>query len=148
MTRECLNVVLMDHDEGNHIFFKNIFQDLKIRIKIKVFFSGDDMMNYLKSEKAVVPELVFLNYDIPEKSVLSCLFEIKSCPKLNQMTVAVYSNNLSADEEETIFVKGANVLMKKPDNYKDLKKALTEIVTINWQYHTSGLNKDNFIMKV
>ncbi|WPO83513.1 response regulator [Chryseobacterium sp. JJR-5R] len=148
MTRECLNVMLMDHDEGNHIFFKNIFQDLKIRIKTSVFFTGPDMVNYLKSEKAVIPELLFMNYDIPEKNVLNCLAEIRSCSKLSQMTVAVYSSDLSSDAEEEIFIKGANVMMTKPDNYKDLKKALTEIVTVNWQYHTSGLNKDNFIMKV
>lgn len=148
MTRECLNVMLMDHDEGNHIFFKNIFQDLKIRIKTRVFFTGHDMMNYLKSEKAIIPELLFMNFDVPEKNVLDCLTEIRACCKLSQMTVAVYSSNLSSDGEEEIFIKGANVLMKKPDNYKNLKKALTEIVTVNWQYHTSGLNKDNFIMKV
>lgn len=148
MTRECLNVMLMDHDEGNHIFFKNIFQDLKIRIKTSVFFTGHDMVNYLKSEKAVIPELLFMNYDIPEKNVLNCLAEIRSCGKFSQMTVAVYSSDLSSDAEEEIFIKGANVMMTKPDNYKDLKKALTEIVTVNWQYHTSGLNKDNFIMKV
>ncbi len=148
MTRECLNVILMDHDEGNHIFFKNIFQDLKIRIKTHIFFNGNDMMDYLKSEKALIPELLLMNYDIPEKNVLNCLAGIKSCCKLSQMTVAVYSADLSTDTEEEIFIKGANVLMGKPDNYKDLKKALTEIVTVSWQYHTSGLNKDNFIMKV
>jgi hypothetical protein len=38
--------------------------------------------------------------------------------------------------------------MKLPDNYTDMKKKVSEIIAINWQYHTSGFNKNNFIMKV
>jgi hypothetical protein len=60
----------------------------------------------------------------------------------------VYSENISVEDEEKIFVTGANVLMKKPDNYRDMKKNVTDIISITWQYHTSGLNKNNFIMKV
>ena len=50
--------------------------------------------------------------------------------------------------EEELFVKGANILMEIIDNDDDMKKSVNEIMTVNWQYHTSGLNKNNFIMKV
>jgi hypothetical protein len=29
-----------------------------------------------------------------------------------------------------------------------MKKKLTDVIAVNWQYYTSGLNKENFIMKV
>ena len=31
---------------------------------------------------------------------------------------------------------------------ENLKKILSEIVTLNWQYHTSGLNKENFLLRM
>jgi len=148
MNREYLNVILTDRDEGSHILFKNIFQDLKIRIKVQTFYNGEELMNYLNNHDAIVPEILFMNYDIPPKGSLECLIEIKSDFKFDHMVTAIYSDRLSADEEEEVFIKEANIFMKQPDNYKDLKKVLTEVITINWQYHTSGLNKNNFIMKV
>ena len=38
--------------------------------------------------------------------------------------------------------------MKKPSNFNDLKKILSDVVTINWQYHTNGLNKENFLLRL
>jgi hypothetical protein len=148
MTRDFLNVILMDHDERNHILFENIFKDHKIRIKSQIFFSLEEVMNYLNSENALIPEILFINYEPPHAFALDCLDEFRSSRKFSHMTTVVHSDGLLPAEEEEIFIKGTNIMMKRPDNYKDLKNSLTEIITINWQYHTSGLNKDNFIMKV
>ncbi|SEW49181.1 CheY chemotaxis protein or a CheY-like REC (receiver) domain [Chryseobacterium wanjuense] len=148
MNKEYLNVILVDDDEGNQIFFKNIFKDLKVGVKVQIFNNGRDLMNFLNSEDALIPEILFMKYDIPKKNSLECLEEIKIDFRFDQMVNVIYSDELSVGEEEDVFVKGANVFMKKPDNYADMKKVLSEIITINWQYHTSGLNKNNFIMKV
>ena len=148
MNKEYLNVILVDSNEGNRFFFKKIFKDLKIGIKILTFENGEELMNYLNCQQVLIPEILFMEKDIPKKSSLDCLEEIKSVIRFDQMVITIYSKYLSPDEEENIFVKGANIIMEKPDNYVDLKKVLSEIITINWQYHTSGLNKNNFIMKV
>ncbi len=147
MNKEYLNVVLADHDEGNLILLKNILLEFKIQVKVKAFCNGKDLMDYLE-ENIVIPEVLFMNYHLPPKKSLECLHRIKNDQKFNAMTTIVYSENLSVQEEEGIFVTGANVFMKKPDNYRDMKKKVTDIMAINWQYHTSGLNKNNFIMKV
>jgi DNA-binding NarL/FixJ family response regulator len=105
-------------------------------------------MEYLDSKEAIIPELVFIKYNISGKSSMECLNELKADPRFNNMVIAMYADQISENEIEEIQVNGANIFMKKPETYEGLKKSLTEIITINWQYHTSGLNKDNFIMKV
>lgn len=148
MNKEYLNIIAADDDEGNVIFFKNIFKGLKIGVKSQCFSNGEDLMEYLNSCGAIIPEMVFIKYDISGKKMMECLEEIKTDPKFRDIVITVYTDQISESEVEEIFVNGANVFMKKPDTYEGLKKAVTEIITINWQYHTSGLNKDNFIMKV
>lgn len=148
MNKEYLNVVTADDDEGNIIFFKNIFKDLKIGIKSQYFSNGGNLMNYLESNGAIIPEVIFIKYNIPGKNSMECLEEIKMNPRFSHIVFAVYADQISESEIEDIFVKGANIFMRKPETYEGLKKAVTEIITINWQYHTSGLNKDNFILKV
>jgi len=147
MTKEYLNVILADADEGNLILLERILQDFKIPSKIKTFTTSNQLMDYLR-QNIMVEEVLFMDYRIPGKTCLDCLSEIKSNPKFDHLTTIIYSENLSAAEEEEIFVAGTNVLMKKPDNYKDMKKSVTDIISVTWQYHTAGLNKNNFIMKV
>ncbi|WP_426477273.1 response regulator [Chryseobacterium sp. CBSDS_008] len=148
MNKEFLNVIVADNDENTLIFFKNILKELKISIKVQCFTNGKNLMEYLNNADAVVPEIVFINYMIPGKSSMECLEEIGADSKFNNMVTAVFSEPLSESEIEEIFVKGANIYMKKPECFEKLKKVLTDVITINWQYHTSGLNKDHFILKV
>jgi CheY-like chemotaxis protein len=148
MNREYLNVILVDNGEENQILFKKVFKDLKVGIKIQIFGNGENLMDYLNSEEAQIPEILFMEKEIPKKNSLEYIEEIKTDFRFDNMVIAIYSDHFSTTEEEEIFVNGANIVMKKPDNYDNLKKVVAEIVTLNWQYHTSGLNKNNFIMKV
>ncbi|WP_336961116.1 response regulator [Chryseobacterium contaminans] len=148
MNKEFLNVIIADNDENTLIFFKNIFKELKISIKVQCFSNGKDMMEYLNNNDAVVPEIVFIKYTIPGKEAMECIDEIKANSKFSNLVTAVYDEEISENEIEETFVKGNNIFMRKPADFGALKKMLTEIITINWQYYTSGLNKDNFILKV
>lgn len=147
MNKEYLNVILADPDKGNIILLKNILQEFKIPVKVKAFCNGKVLMDYLEEDN-IVPEVLFMNYHLSLKTSLECLHKIKSDQKFDAMTTIVYSESLSAEEEEKVLVNGANVFMEKTDNYGDTRKKITDIISITWQYYTSGLNKNNFIMKV
>lgn len=148
MNKEFLNVIVADNNENTLIFFKNIFKELKISIKIQCFNNSKDLMKYLNNDDAVVPEIVFIKYTIPGKNSMECIDEIKTQPKFNNMVTTIYDEQIPENEIEEIFVKGTNICMRQPSDFGKLKKALTDIITINWQYHTSGLNKENFILKL
>lgn len=148
MNKEFLNVIVADNNENTLIFFKNIFKELKISIKVQCFNNGQNLMEYLNNDDAMIPEIVFIQHDISEKSSLECIDEFKRNEKFNNMVTTIYSQQFDECQIEDIFVRGANICMKEPEDFKDLKKTLTDIITINWQYHTSGLNKENFILKV
>ncbi|AZB08630.1 response regulator [Chryseobacterium sp. G0162] len=148
MNKEFLNVIVADNDENTLIFFKNIFKELKISIKVQCFNNGKDLMEYLNNDDAVVPEIVFIKYTIPGKDSMECIDEVRAHQKFSNMVTAIYGEEISESEIEETFVKGNNICIRKPTDFGTLKKVLTEVITINWQYHTSGLNKDNFILKV
>jgi len=148
MNREYLSVILVDDDEGNRLIFKKILKELKIGVKIQSFGNGANLMEYLNSKDAFVPEMLLMNYNITQKNSLECLSEIKTDFRFDNMVTAIYSENLSDSDVDEIFVNGANIFIKKKEDYNAMKKVLSEVITINWQYYTSGLNRDNFIMKV
>lgn len=142
------HIILADDDEDDRTFFSEAFDELKIKTKVNLFSDGIQLMEYLALPSSILPHILFLDLNMPFKSGIDCLHEIKANERLKNIAIAIYSTSASDDDIESTFVSGANIYIKKPSDFITLKKILKDVVTINWQYQTSGLNKDNFLLKI
>lgn len=141
-------VILADDDEDDRMTFIEAFEELKIRTKVEVYTDGITLMEALKATHSRLPNILFLDLNMPKKSGLECLHEIKSDERFKDIAIAIYSTSASEEDIENTFVSGANVYIRKPSDFNKLKKILCDVVTMNWQYHTAGLNKDNFLLSL
>ncbi len=148
MNTDFINICLADDDEDDRLFFTDAFDELKINTKVSTFNDGVELMDFLHHPDSILPNVLFLDLNMPKKNGQECLLEIKKDEKFNDIAVAIYSTSSSEEDIEKTFVNGANIYIKKPNDFEELKKILSEVVTLNWQYHTSGLNKDNFLMRM
>ncbi len=147
MQEDYINITLADDDEDDRLFFTDAFDEIKITTRVSTFNDGVYLMDYLNSEDALLPNVLFLDLNMPRKSGLECLKEIKQNPKFKDIAITIYSTSASEEDIENTFVQGANIYIKKPSDFKTLKKVLSEVVTINWQYHTNSMNKENFLLR-
>lgn len=115
---------------------------------LTVFKDGKDLMDYLNSPDTVLPHILFLDLNMPCKSGNDCLKEIRANSRFKDMSIAIYSTSSSEKDIEDTFIDGANIYIKKPNDFNKLKKILHEVVNLNWQFHTSGLNKDTFFFSI
>ena len=148
MKDDYIKIVLADDDEDDRLFFSEAFEELKINTKVSTVNDGVYLMEYLNSEESALPHVLFLDLNMPRKSGMECLKEIRSNDKFKDIAIAIYSTSSSDEDIENTFVYGANIYIKKPSDFKSLKKILSDVVTINWQYHSDGLNKDNFLLRL
>lgn len=148
MPNDYIHIILADDDEDDRLFFTDAFEELNMNTKVNTFNDGVELMDYLKSDESILPHVLFLDLNMPKKNGIECLNEIKTHSKMSEIAIAIYSTSASEEDIEETFVLGANIYIKKPSNFKQLKKVLSEVVSINWQYHTNGLNKDNFLMRL
>lgn len=148
MQTDFTHIILADDDEDDRIFFTEAFDELKIKTKLHVFSDGVQLMEYLSVSTSILPNILFLDLNMPLKSGIECLNEIKTNERFKNIAIAIYSTSASDDDIEATFVSGANIYIKKPSDFDTLKKILKDVVTINWQYQTSDLNKDNFLLKI
>ena len=148
MNKDVTYVVLADDDEDDRLFFTEAFEELKITTKVETYEDGVALMNALSTDDALIPNILFLDLNMPKKSGLECLKEIKKSKRFKDMAIAIYSTSASEEDIENTFVNGANIYIKKPSDFQTLKKVLSDVVTVNWQYHTSGLNRDNFLLRL
>ena len=79
---------------------------------------------------------------------MECLKEIRSNNKFKDLAIAIYSTSgLEKDIEES-FIKGANIYIKKPNDFEELKSILAKVIIIIGHYHSSGLDKENFLLNI
>ena len=148
MQNDSIFVLLADDDEDDRLFFKEAFSNIKIKTIVKTVDDGVELMNYLTQTGNKLPNILFLDLNMPRKSGMECLKEIKKMEHLNDVAIAIYSTSASEQDIEDTFVKGANVYIKKPHDFATLRNLLEEVITINWHYQTSGLNRDGFLLSL
>lgn len=148
MNHDALHILLADDDEDDRIFFKDAIDEVKVKTVVKMVNDGVQLMDYLNSPGVQLPNLIFLDLNMPKKGGMECLKEIRYDAKLKDLSIAIYSTSASDEDIEETFVKGANIYIKKPNDFGELKRVLAEVISINWQYHTSGLNKENFLLSI
>ncbi|MEZ4877143.1 MAG: response regulator [Flavobacterium sp.] len=148
MQKEFLTITLADDDEDDRLFFQDAFEELKINTNVTTCNDGVELMEYLSNPDTTLPNILFLDLNMPRKNGFECLLEIKKESRFDNIAIAIYSTSSSEEDIENTFVHGANIYIKKPSDFATLKKVLSEVVTLNWQYHTSGLNKENFLLRL
>jgi CheY-like chemotaxis protein len=148
MQYDDFHVLLADDDPDDRLFFKYAIEELKIKTVVTTVNDGVDLMNYLAEPNSKMPHVVFLDLNMPRKGGMECLKEIRSNKNFKDLSIAIYSTSGSEKDIEESFVLGANIYIKKPNDFNSLKKILAEVININWQYHTSGLNKENFVLSI
>lgn len=148
MQKDFILITLADDDEDDRMFFTDAFDELKINTVVNTVNNGVQLMDFLNDPESVLPNIIFLDLNMPIKTGIDCLKEIKQNEKFNDIAIAIYSTSSSDEDVENTFVLGANIYIKKPNDFGTLKKVLSEVVTLNWQYHTSGLNKENFLLRI
>ncbi|MFN8283110.1 MAG: response regulator [Chitinophagales bacterium] len=148
MSNKPLNILLADDDEDDRLFFKEALENIKIKTVVTTVNDGIELMEYLNKSDIKYPDIVFLDLNMPRKNGIQCLEEIRKDKNLKNLTVAIYSTSGSESDIEETLIKGANVYIRKPNDFSALKKVVSETISINWQFHNSGLNKETFLLSI
>jgi CheY-like chemotaxis protein len=148
MENESLYILLADDDEDDRLFFKEALEEIKVRTNVAFVNDGIQLMNYLNRPGNRLPNVVFLDLNMPIKGGMECLTEIRKNSRLKDLAIVIYSTSASDEDIEEAFVNGANIYLKKPNDFSLLKSCLSQVVNINWQYHILGLKKENFLLSI
>ncbi len=146
--KQLMHILLADDDEDDRNFFNDAIKELKMDNKLTLFKDGQALMDYLDHPDTSMPHILFLDLNMPCKSGFDCLKEIRANLKYKNVSIAIYSTSSSESDIEETFIGGANIYIKKPNDFNQLKKVIKDVINMNWQYHTSGLNKETFFFSI
>ena len=143
-----MRIILADDDESDRINFKEALDEIDIHVLIQTVNDGIELMSYLQDENNQLPDLLFLDLNMPKMNGKECLKEIRKNLRIKELPIAIYSTSSSEKEIEETFLEGANVYIKKPNNFEVLKQILGKIIQSVNVYKEPPFNKSNFILRV
>ena len=118
-----INIFLADDDQDDRELFMDALSELPIETSVKQFQNGVDLMAELYSGNPK-PDTIFLDLRMPLMDGFECLTDIRSIPELSEIQVIIYSTSYNENEVEQLKESGANLYIKKPNSYNQLKTVL------------------------
>lgn len=142
------NLLLADDDEDDRLFFNEALQELPIDTLLKTVNDGHQLMDLLTSKSTTLPDILFLDLNMPLKSGYECLKEIKRDEKLKFLPVIIYSTSINPNDIKQLYEQNASCYVCKPAEYCKLKKVIHEALKFVVENDSSKPPIEKFVIKV
>jgi len=147
MNKKTMTILLADDDEADRLIFKEAFDEMDIGTSVETVNDGEELMQLLEnSDYEDLPQILFLDINMPRKNGLECLKEIRTNKKYKEVSIAIYSTSSSEKDMHETFLNGANVYINKPQDFNKLKKVLEKAIIYANMYQSPPFNKENFLL--
>jgi CheY-like chemotaxis protein len=119
-----LTILLADDDTDDCMFFKDAVTVFIPPANFSAVHDGDQLMQRLTDETYKLPDVLFLDLNMPRKNGFECLAEIKQIKKLKTLPVVIFSTSNVHDQMNILFKTGADVYIRKPRNFDQLVQVI------------------------
>lgn len=128
MTTHPLRILLADDDDDDCFFFNQILPDLPVAATLTVVRDGEQLMDALRQQDTPLPDMVFVDLNMPLLNGYECLADIKRDPRLIQLPVTILSTFIAPPVEERLYALGAAHCIQKPTDFNQLKVVIGEVI--------------------
>jgi len=142
-----INVLLADDDIDDRYFFDKVLKSLPVRTELATVEDGDKLMIYLAENSEQLPDILFLDLNMPKKNGSECLLEIKQDEKLKRLPVIIYSTHRHEKDSDILYEKGAHYYIRKTDMI-ELAKTLHHILNLMVENKFERPARDKFSLTI
>ena len=143
-----LKILLADDDKDDRYFFMKVLQEISNETDFNTVDDGEKLMDYLTKNLENLPDILFLDLNMPRKNGFECLLEIKLNPKLNQLPVIIFSTSYEQEVVNLLYKNGAKYFIRKPSEYLQFKKIVQQTITLISLGNKQVPNRDSFVLTV
>lgn len=144
-----LNILLADDDTDDCLFFEEALAELSEPVNFTAVHDGEQLMQLLINETNKLPQILFLDLNMPRKNGFECLAEIKQDRKLKNLPVVIFSTSFEQEVVNLLYDNGAHYFIRKPSEFALFKKMILHSITLIMQAGNSTQPaKENFILTV
>jgi len=137
-----ITILLADDDPDDRLLVQEAFEENRLINELATVEDGEELMDFLRKEgkyadSTVMPGLILLDLNMPRKSGLEALREIKGDEKLRRLPVVILTTSKAEEDIIRSYDLGVNSFIVKPVTFealvelvKDLDKYWFQIVEL------------------
>src|SRR5688500_2317683 len=88
-----LNVLIVDDDEDDRALFCDALHEINSSIHCLIAQNGEEALNSLRSFRLPMPDVIFLDLNMPRLNGMDCLTELKNDTLLRDIPTVIYSTS-------------------------------------------------------
>lgn len=138
------HIFLVDDDEDDRVIFAEALLEIDSSYTISEAENGVEMMEFLYRQP--MPDLLFLDLNMPKRGGLECLQEIKTNDRgLQNLKIVILTTSSNPNNIEAAYQLGAAYYAIKPNNFKGMKSLIKNVLDIDWQ-QTFPAERSEFVI--
>lgn len=140
------HIFLADDDSDDRQVFSEALQEVDESAVLVEAEDGAKLMQILQVPPRPLPDLVFLDINMPRQNGFQCLSEIRQHKdQLKDLKVIMFTTSNNRNNIETAYQLGASLYAVKPNSYSSFKTMLKTILERDWSVPTP--EKKDFVLR-
>ena len=139
-------LLLADDDMDDRLFFEDAVEELFTSYKLSTVTDGVELMELLFDNSEQLPDILFLDINMPRKNGCECLEEIKANEILKNIPVVIFSTSLDMEIVNKLYEMGAHYYIRKPGDFNVLKKVIHKATVLLQEDRINKPERNNFII--
>jgi CheY-like chemotaxis protein len=129
-----INILLADDDTDDCLFFQKALEEILISNHLTIVHDGEELMDWFAAHPQQLPDVLFLDLNMPRKTGFECLTEIMENEKLKNIYVVMLTTSFPRDNEYELHLKnmlyglGAHEYIRKPNDFAKLKEIIHNVL--------------------
>jgi CheY-like chemotaxis protein len=128
---KVIDVLLVEDDDGDVLMTREAFEHYKIRNRLHVVGDGEQALQFLRRAgqyaDAPRPGLILLDVNLPRRSGLEVLAELKQDPDLLVIPVVMLTTSRAEEDIVRSYALHANAFVSKPVDFEQFVEAIRQI---------------------
>lgn len=123
------HVMLAEDDEDDQLIFKQVCRQIDARLQLTIVSDGGELLSLLEH---VLPDLLFLDLEMPCKNGLECLIAIRQNPSLQHLPIVVLSSTNKPANVQAAYDMGAHLFLGKSMPFAQCLSSVDAILKMDW----------------
>ncbi|MGD9680928.1 MAG: response regulator [Candidatus Obscuribacterales bacterium] len=138
---QTIRILLIEDNPADVFMFKRCVAKTDFGSTIEVLESGKAAQAYLRKltedESAAIPDIIFLDLNLPGRSGLDLLSDIKEGARLRHVPVIILTTSSNPVDVKRTFSGYANSFLTKPIDPNEYERSIGEV--LNYWFATSSI---------
>jgi response regulator RpfG family c-di-GMP phosphodiesterase len=141
-----LKIILAEDDFDDRLLFEEAIDELPVSFELSTFNNGDELMEWLKRKRSKLPDVLFLDLNMPRKNGFATLAEIKHDRRLQDLPVIIFTTATDDEMIKQVYNDAAHYFIRKPIHFWELKELIYKSLKLISENNASLPGNKNFIL--